>query len=647
MNCLSLKSKLLCILFIVVFVGAGAKTIEVKSPDGNAVFALNADAVVTYSVHFKGEPVIVNGQLALNIKNAVVLGRDVEITGVEQRGVNETWTPVLKRKKQILNNYNETVVGIIEKRFPGRKYNIIVRAYNDGVAFRYDFPKGSWGFPTLLLHDELTTFPVAGNSVCWAANYGSFTTHQESEFEKQKVADIASDAVIGLPMLLKTPGNVYAAITEAHLENWAGMYLASVAENDGITTLKAIMPSRPSDKQERVKVDTRLPAQSPWRVIMLGSTAGQLVESDIVMNLNPPCAIDNPSWIKPGLCAWDHWWSGDVVMNTKTIKEYIDLAAENGWPYMLIDWKWYGDYNKPDADCTTLHPDVNMDEIRQYAKAKNVKLWLWLYFSDISRQMEEAFALYEKWGVVGVKIDFMARDDQEMVDWYHNTVKLAAKHKLMVNFHGAYKPDGFRRTYPNLMTREGVLGNEYNKWSMRVTPEHNVTLPFTRMLAGPMDYTPGAFINKGIGEFRQQNPTMAMGTRCHELAKFVVYDSPITTVCDHPKNYKGQPGLEFINLVKTEWDDTKVLQGEPGEYVVMARQSENNWVVGGMTNSFERTLTLNTSFLPNGKYKVKLWKDDRTGKKVLLNDEVKIKNGEEISVYLAPGGGFTAIFEKQ
>jgi alpha-glucosidase len=647
-----MRMKSLKCIFLVLFalfssIAINAKRVEIKSPDGSAVMVIDAGDEVTYSVQYKGEPVVVNGTLALNIKNAVVLGRDVVVTGQTERSVNETWTPVLKRRSLIVNRYNEVVVGFAEKRFPGRKYNIIVRAYNDGVAFRYDFPKGSWGFPALLLHDELTTFPVAGNSVCWAANYGSFTTHQESEFEKQRVADIAPDAVIGLPMLFKTPGNVYAAITEAHLENWAGMYLGAVATNEGTTTLKALLPSRPSDKQERVRVDTRLPAQSPWRVIMLGSTAGALVESEIVMNLNPACAIDDPSWIKPGLCAWDHWWSGDVVMNTKTIKEYIDLAAENGWPYMLIDWQWYGDYNKPDADCTTLHPDVNMDEVRQYAKSKGVKLWLWLYFSDISRQMEEAFALYEEWGIVGVKIDFMARDDQEMVDWYHNTVKLAAKHKLMVNFHGAYKPDGFRRTYPNLMTREGVLGNEYNKWSMRVTPEHNVTLPFTRMLAGPMDYTPGAFINKGIGEFRQQNPTMAMGTRCHELAKFVVYDSPITTVCDHPKNYKNQPGLDFINRVKAEWDDTKVLQGEPGEYIVMARQSGKLWFIGGMTNSFERNVTISTSFLPDGKYKVNLWKDDPTGKKVLIDEVLKINRGEEISLYLASGGGFTAIFEKQ
>jgi alpha-glucosidase len=263
-------------------------------------------------------------------------------------------------------------------------------------------------------------------------------------------------------------------------------------------------------------------------------------------------------------------------MDTATLKEYIQLAADMGFSYQLVDWKWYGDkpLENPDLDITTVEPEVDMPELLRFAKERNVKLVLWLHWTHVDKQYEEAFALYEKWGVAGVKIDFMQRDDQEMVNWYQKIVKKAAEHHLLVNFHGAYKPTGFRRTYPNLITREGVLGNEFNKWSRRVTPEHNCTLPFTRMLAGPMDFTPGGFLNRSRAKFRTNvKPTEVMGTRCHQLAMFVVYDSPLCCVCDHPRNYKGQPGLEFLRVVPTVWDDTKVINGEVGKYITMARQT--------------------------------------------------------------------------
>jgi alpha-glucosidase len=329
-------------------------------------------------------------------------------------------------------------------------------------------------------------------------------------------------------------------------------------------------------------------------------------------------------------------------MNTETIRQYIDLAAAMGWKYQLIDWQWYGQYNRPDADVTTVNPDVDMPEVLQYAEEKGVKCWLWLYWTDIDRQLEEAFALYEKWGVAGVKIDFMARDDQEMVNWYHKVVREAAEHHLMVNFHGAYKPTGMRRTLPNMMTREGVLGNEYNAWSTRITPDHDVTLPFTRMLAGQMDYTPGGFLNRGKGEFRAGHPTQVMGTRCHTLAKFVVYNSPITTVCDHPDHYYGEPGVEFLKEVPAVWDETKVLNGEIGEYITMARRSGNKWFIGSMTNSYERTLKIPFDFLGNKNYVIHTFRDVN-GDPVSVNMETKkITGDDELTIHMQPGGGFAA-----
>ena len=250
-------------------------------------------------------------------------------------------------------------------------------------------------------------------------------------------------------------------------------------------------------------------------MILVGDNPGRFIESEIVQALNPPCAIEDTSWIRPGMSAWDHWWSGEVKMEMPVVKEYIDFAAKQGWPYMLVDWQWYGPFNTPDADITRTAPQIDMPELLAYAKERGVRLWLWLYSSDVTRNdaFEEAFALYAKWGVAGVKIDFMDRHDREIVNWYRRIAAAAAKNRLMLDFHGAYAPDGIERTYPNLLTREGVLGEEFSKFSRSITPDHNVTLAFTRMLAGPMDYTPGGFLNVAASDFKMQSPTLVMNTR--------------------------------------------------------------------------------------------------------------------------------------
>ena len=620
-----------------------AKTVSLTSPNAQTEFILETGSQLNYSVQFNSKTIIEHGVLGIKIFKSPALGPNMEIVSSEVKTVDESWKPVVKQHENIQNHYNEMVIQLKELKFPGRKLGIIVRAYNDGIAFRYDIPKGAGAIKSKL-EKELTTFKFANDYTCWAANYGSYYSHQEAEFTKQTMSELLMDGVYGMPLTIKVDENCYAAITEANLDKWAGMYLKRT-NMDGI--LSADLAEAPAGNvPEKFKFEMTLPHQSPWRVIMLGNQPGKLIESEIVMNLNPPCEIDNTDWIKPGLCAWDSWWSKGVVMENNEIKKYIDLAAENNFPYMLIDWQWYGDYNKPTADVTTVAEQLDMPMLLEYAKSKNVKLWLWLYWSDVTRNMEKAFELYEKWGIAGVKIDFMARDDYEMVDWYHNTVKLAAEHHLMINFHGAYKPTGLRRTYPNFMTREGVMGNEHNKWSYQVTPEHNVTLPFTRMLAGHMDYTPGGFNNVAMGQFKIQINTLVMGTRCHELAKFVVYDSPITTVCDHPDNYKGQVGMDFLQQVKAQWDDTQVLSGAIGEYIVTARRAGKEWFVGGMSNSEARTLELNLSFLPEGKFKIKIYKDAKGADKDATLVEIKemqVNHTQSLKIECAPGGGFVAI----
>jgi alpha-glucosidase len=386
---------------------------------------------------------------------------------------------------------------------------------------------------------------------------------------------------------------------------------------------------------------------------MIGDTPGDLIESDIILNLNETCAIADPSWIKAGKVAWP-WWSGRVVtgvefeggMNTATQKHYIDFAADYGLEYLLIDAKWYGPHKDPTQDITTTIPEIDLPEILNYARSLNIGVLLWLNWQNTRDQMDKAFPLYEKWGIKGVKIDYMNSDSQEIVNFYHRVVKKAAEHHLLVDFHGSYKPTGIRRTYPNLITREGILGLEHTKWSEKVTPEHNVTIPFTRMLAGPMDYTPGGFqqVTREKFESRYESP-MVMGTRCHHLAMFVVYESPLQMCSDYPGAYRGQAGAELIRYIPSTWDETRVLKGKIGDFIAIARKHNEEWFVGVMTDWEPRTLTLLLDFLDDKTYKATIISDGNDAMKnpqSVSIDTIQLTNKDTLTAKMAAGGGFVA-----
>jgi alpha-glucosidase len=619
----------------------------VKSPDSFSKANIEIGEQISYSVLHQEKTVISESAIRFEFLQAPPIGKNLKVTRSSQKEINETWTPVLKRKSSIANHCNELTIEMQETIFPHRKINLVFRAYNDGIAFRTEFvgPDNNHNY---VLTDEHVEFNFTDDHTCWAANHGSYRSAQENVYFRRKISEITDQMVIGLPMTVKVADNCYAAITEADIENYAGMYLIPGHSKTDFSVRSSLspLPNQP-DNGERVKF--KFPHKTPWRVIMLGTTPGQLVESEIVMNLNDPCAIADPSWIKPGMCAWDHWWSGEVKVDNETIKKYIDLASEMGWPYQLIDWQWYGTFNKPEADITKVAAQLDMPGILAYAKSKNVKCWVWLHSNDVTNSdWEKACEIYKNWGIAGVKIDFMDRDDQEMVNWYDRIVKTAAKYQLMVDFHGAYKPDGYRRTYPNLVTREGVLGNEWNKWSLLVTPEHMVTIPFTRMLAGPMDFTPGGFLNRTPETFKNGTPAQVLGTRAMQLAQFVIYDSPFMMECDHPDNYKGQDGVEFLKKVKTMWDDTRILNGQIGEYITTVRRSGKEWFIGSMTNSEARTLDVKLDFLGEGKYKLIAFEDApdaNVNAEKAVRTSKTVNKGDVITIKMAPGGGFAAWLE--
>jgi len=633
--------------------------LKVASPDGQIVFlvwdaSVKPDPARTdpsglrYAIDFHGKWLMDESKLGVELAGQPALGPEMRLVTSRPGSMDESYTIPVGKTRTVRDRYNSLSANFKDEA--GRELSIEVRVFDDGAAFRYIIP-GSGAGEKIQVDRELTQFTYVKDADTYPLVLDGFQTPYEDNYLERHVTSIHGDWLIGLPLLAEEPGIGWVAITEADIDNYAGMY---VKRDKGALTLRAELS--PHVDNPGVAVEAAAPVTTPWRVLMIGDEPGRLIESNIILNLNPPSKIADTSWIRAGKSAWD-WWSGEAApsvsfktgMNTATMKHYIDFASESGFPYMLIDAGWAAVPNsKPDdygqlADITHVTPAIDMPELLRYAKEKNVKLWLWSHWTSVDKYMDEAFPLYEKWGIAGVKIDFMNRDDQWMVDFYHRVVELAAAHHLMIDFHGAYKPDGLRRTWPNLITREGVMGKEYLKWSARTTPVHNTTLPFTRMLAGPMDYTPGAFGNSNREKFiaRQVEP-MGLGTRAHELALYVVFESPLEMVSDYPEHYQGQRDFDFIKRVPSTWDEVKVISGRPAESITLARRSVRDWYVGSLTNWDERTVKVPLSFLGDGEYVAEIYADAPDAAEEATHTTFSKQNVNSrtvLDVHMVSGGG--------
>ncbi|MEN6337647.1 MAG: glycoside hydrolase family 97 protein [Phycisphaerales bacterium] len=625
--------------------------VSVKSPDGSIEMTIRGNGPVTYSVSVDGKAALAESGMGLRFKDGATLGADARLVNVERNQVDATWENKFGKRRVVRDRHNELHAFFVEQS--GRPFEIVVRAFDDGIGFRYVLPAApSAASQDFVLEEELTRFVFPESFPCYAGeneNTGKpenpigYVGSQESEYKPMRLADLPTDQVRMLPLLVKTPA-AWVLLTESDLYDWAGMWVNRVAgssDSAGVTLAARLSP-RP-DGQGLVK--SAFPRRSPWRTFVIAREPGRLVESDLVLNLSSPCVLADTSWIEPGIASWD-WWSQVTRPSTATFKELIEFSAEMGWRYVLLDAGWSSRDSILQASSA-----VDMEELLALAKEKNVRLWLWLHWSSVDRNdaYREAFPLYEKWGIAGVKIDFMNRDDQEMVAWYEKIVKAAAEHHLMVNYHGAFKPTGMIRTYPSQITREGILGNEYNRWSARVTPEHKTTLPFTRLVAGPADFTPGGFLNRQADEFKfNVKPTQVQGTRCAELALFVCLESPIVNACDHPSHYRDQPGLDFLKVVPTVWDDTRVLDAAVGEHVVIVRRNGSRWFLGALTDRNARDIPVKLGFLGEGSWTLKLWKDavdSDTAGEHLLTEERTVTSADELTLHLARAGGAVASFE--
>ncbi len=599
---------------------------SVTSPNGQITLRLfdasGPSSDLRYTVDFHGKPLFVASKLGLDLVGQPAVGPGMHKTGEQTESADDTYTLPAGKTREVHNHYNGLRADFADAT--GRKLSIEVRAFDDGVAFRYLVPKQPGIEQTRIAH-EFTEFTYAKDASTYPLILDGYQSSWEDEYQLRNVSGLHPDWLIALPFLANEPGVGWVAITEADIEHYSGMYLH---KSGGFVTRTVFADLSPHEDaagniDPSYAVETTTPFSSPWRVLMIADEPGKLIASNIVLNLNPPSQIADTSWIQAGKSAWD-WWSGDAApslsvkpgVTTEIIKHYIDFASASGFPYMLIDAGWAAadPSATPDrprqADITHVSPNVDMPELLRYAKQKNVKLWLWAHWTSVDKYMDQAFPLFEKWGIAGVKIDFMNRDDQWMVDWYRKVVAAAAEHHLMIDYHGAFKPDGLRRTYPNLMTREGVMGKEYLKVTARVTPAHNATLPFTRMLAGPMDYTPGAFNNVTPEHFmpRQFMP-MDLNTRAQELALFVVFESELEMVSDYPEAYTGQKEFNFIKQVPCTWDEVRSIGGMPMQWITLARRSGNQWYVGSLTDWTARDVKVPLSFLGDGKYVAEIYAD--------------------------------------
>lgn len=649
---LAMSMSLVISLAISLVIGTSAAATEAQqlaSPDGQTVVAVSAEVEgLRYAIKRHGETIITPSLLGLDMTEPGSWGA-LTLAGASRRSVDQHYPLVATKASTARDHFNELTLNFQEQG-SGRKLDMIFRAYDDGIAFRYVIPQQP-GMDNVTIRNELTLFGFATDYQCWGLNIGRMDLSHEGEYDAVKASSFRHHHLYDTPLTCKSEsGKTTLLITEADLRDYAGLYLRG--RNDGGLGVQAQLSLRYDERNVAVKRQmTAEGIQSPWRVVMMADRAGDLIPSSLIANLNPPSAIKDTSWIKPGKAAWD-WWSGPYLpppakgaMDMTTLKRYMDFAGKARLEYMLIDEGWslnsgVGGSAPKTADIARAKPDLDMPELVAYAKQRGVSLMVWVQWSLLDKQMDEALAQYEAWGLKGIKVDFMDRDDQQMVEFYHRLMRKAADHQLLVDLHGAYRPTGLNRTWPNFITQEGVMGAEYNKWSNRVTATHNVTIPYTRMVLGPMDYTPGGFRNVKPQDFKIVNsPPQVQTTRGQALAMFVVYDSPLQVVADSPDVYEGAAGLDFISEVPTAWDETRFIDGEIGQSVVLARRKGTDWYVGAMNNEQGRTVTVPLGFLGEGRFSAVIREDGSDATDLIESRRDVLSTADSLLLKLAPSGG--------
>jgi len=626
-----------------------ASSYDLSSPNGHIQIKIQAGERITYDIVVNSKTVIRNAALSLDIDHTN-LGANPKVNGTKNDSVErDIQCPVPQKSAKIHEAYKE-----LRLEMAGN-YAVVFRAYNEGVAYRFETTLPQNG---VKVYNEDVSLNFAGDYNVYYPKEESFFSHNEREFLYFALKDIPATSIASLPAVVDTRDGVKLIIGESDVDDYPGLWLHGNSNN----SLSGTFPHYPLKEDARndrdISVaetatyiaDTKGTRTFPWRILGIAENDGALITNQLVYLLAKPSELQDTSWIKPGKVAWD-WYNANNIwgvdfksgINTQTYKYYIDFASKYGIEYIILDEGWYKLGN-----VLQVAPEMNIEELVAYGKQKNVGIILWVVWKSFDNQFDAAFDQYSKWGIKGLKIDFMQRDDQPVMNFYQRVLREAAKRKMLVDFHGGIRPATMTRTWPNLINVEGLRGLEQNKWSKYSNPEHNVTLPFTRMFLGPLDYTPGAMVNSGLEKNFQavfERP-MSMGTRCHQLAMYVVYEAPLQMLADSPSRYLREPEImQLLAPMPTTWDETKVLDAKMADYVVIARRHGRDWYVGAMTDWEPRDLSIDLSFLPAGNFEINAYQDganaDRLGsdyKKVTST----VTNTSKVTIKMARGGGWAA-----
>ena len=676
---------------------------SVQSPSGKIAlnFKLTVNGQPSYAVNYKNKAVILESALGIKLKGKPALDADFEILTSKTSSFNESWKPVLGEQSSIVNHYNELIISLISKESKV-KMNIIFRIFDEGVAFRYDFPKQA-ELNYFIIADEVTQFNLTeNNKVFWIP--GDFDSN-EYEYNETKFSDIDNSKInmnngIGVksipgkymvqtPLMMKAPSGLYLNIFEAALVNYPVMHLNADVTNYKLKT--ELVPNTIGDKAY-----LQTPCVSPWRTIMISDDARTIVASKMILNLNEPSKLEDTSWIKPmkyvgiwwemhvGKSTWDYAGSQNATnfadapkasgkhgATTENTKRYIDFAAKNGFDGVLVEgwnvgWEdWNGNWKEEVFDFTTPYPDFDIAALSAYAKEKKVKMIMHHEtsgsVSNYERHLDRAFDLMKKYEYPAVKSGYVGKiiprgefhDGQSMVNHFNFVVKRAADYKIMINSHESSRPTGYGRTYPNYIAAEAARGNEFNAWSVGNPPMHETILPFTRQLGGPMDYTPGIFEIK-MSYYDKNKTEQVHTTLAKQLALYVTMYSPLQMAADLLENYEKYPdAFQFIKDVETDWDESKYLEAEPGDYITVARKTKGKetWFLGAITDENARKSEIKLDFLTKGKkYKAIIYQDakDADWKNNPIAYQIKtivVTNKSKINLNLAPGGGTAISFE--
>ena len=647
-----MKTRGICLLAFLAVAStalAAQSSYDLKSPDTRIEIRVHTSGQLRYDVLLRGNALLENSTLSLDVEHKK-LGLQPKVNSAKQRSNDQVVEPVVRQKfAKIRDRYNE-----LRLTMDGG-YSVVFRAYNEGVAYRFETTLPD---KQVKIYGEEANFNFPTNFVVYYPQEDTFYSHNERKYLPQHLSEIAPMFIATLPAVVDVRGGAKLAIAESDLSDYPGLWLQGSAPQ---FALKATFPPYPLKEQQTSDRDYKVVEAAdyiavtagtrtfPWRVLGIADHDGDLITNQLVYLLESPSNVEDTSWIRPGKVAWDWWndWNIDGVdfhagINTKTYEYYVDFASKYGLPYIILDDGWY-----KLGDLLQVNPDLNMEELVSYANQKNVGLILWASWKTLDDQLIPALDQFDKWGIKGIKVDFMQRSDQIMINYFDKVCREAAKRHMLVDFHGDQKPAVMTRTWPNLINTEGVRGMEWSKWSWESEPAHNISLPFTRMFLGPLDFTPGAMRNATRQIFAPiGSQPMAMGTRCQQLAMYVVYEAPLQMLSDSPSNYLREPeAMEFLAAVPTVWDETRVLDAKISQYVLLARRNGSDWYVGAMTDWTPRDLEIDFSFLPDGNFTLDSYEDgvnaDRNASDYRKTTK-QINRTTKMKIHLAPGGGFAA-----